>query len=85
MRGIICKTFPHGAGFFFVRGEDGKEYYANRRMVLTTDYVSKSMIRKHLEKLAVVGKTVSFIPAGPEKDGRGTATNIIFEVEKRED
>lgn len=84
MRGTIYKTFERNAGFFFVKGEDGEVYYANKKSVAYTNTITRSMIRKDLTKFVIEGRHIQFdLTNNPDIEhhpGRPyIAVNIRFE------
>lgn len=56
MNGVINKRFKSAeAGFFFIMGADGREYYANRHQC-------SSFVRKHWNSYVKEGASVVFVP-----------------------
>lgn len=84
MRGIVYKTFERNAGFFFVQGEDGVVYYANRKSIVPTETIPKKLIRKDLTKFVIEGRHIQFDllknpNASKSLDRPYIANNITFE------
>ena len=81
MNGTIVKTFKSlSAGFFFVKGDDGREYFVARKCC-----INRKWAEKNWRKLVKIGAKVSFTPvevlpdeAANGKKNRPIATGITF-------